>query len=355
MRLLFRADASTQIGSGHVVRCLTLAEALRSRGVNSAFVCREHKGHLASLIRGRGFDVHLLPVHAEGISEWLGASVEQDAAEVSRLARRLQADALVVDHYAIDQQWERVCRAAVRSLWAIDDMANRPHACDYLLDQNLGRSEQDYHDLAPDAVLLLGPHFALLRPEFLQARQQMIDRRSTSEVLSILVSMGGMDSANSTADVLKVLERIAAQHSISVSVVMGGNSPHLKTVQSGIASLSMPTELWVDSTQMAELMASHDIAIGAAGGTSWERCCMGLPTVLQIQADNQRFVGESLQRSGAALLHEDPSDLAALESLVCYLIDNEEVRMSMSQQCATLVDGRGAERVAKIMLEANAS
>jgi len=189
--IVFRTDAALQIGTGHVMRCLTLAEALAERGAHCRFVCREHSGNLMELIRDRGFDAIGLPVESgrlatEASSDepigahatWLGADWAVDAEQACAALGDMDADWLIVDHYALDVRWERSLRSRCRRLMVIDDLADRIHDCDLLLDQNLGREPRDYAGLVPDcSAILVGPRFALLRPEFAALRDYSLNRR----------------------------------------------------------------------------------------------------------------------------------------------------------------------------------
>ena len=212
MRAVFRADASLAIGTGHVMRCLTLAGALREQGVDCAFVCREHPGHLRDAVERLGFPVTMLSP-AEGAAgpspyaHWLGASQAQDARDTLQAMAGRQPDWVVVDHYALDAQWESQVRAGCGRLLAIDDLADRPHDCDLLLDQNLGRSAQAYAQLCPaDCRILAGPAYALLRPEFAAWRARSLERRRRPAVRRILVTMGGVDKDNASAVALQATE-----------------------------------------------------------------------------------------------------------------------------------------------------
>ena len=186
MHIVFRTDASLQIGTGHVMRCLTLAQALLERGAQCSFICREHPGNLIDLIRQRGFLVYALRCDQDWVVQentpshagWLGADWQADAEESKVGAAKTAIDWLIVDHYALDRRWEHAMRAHCRHIMVIDDLADRPHDCDLLLDQNLGRNLKDYDGLLEGkAKTLIGPQYALLRHEFLALRAQSIGRR----------------------------------------------------------------------------------------------------------------------------------------------------------------------------------
>jgi UDP-2,4-diacetamido-2,4,6-trideoxy-beta-L-altropyranose hydrolase len=301
MRVIFRADASVMIGTGHVMRCLTLAEVLRDAGASCAFVIRNHLGHLGDWIAERGFDVKLLdppigqggtapPVHAS----WAGVPWQQDAEE-TRAVMGVDVDWLVVDHYAFDACWQRAVAGSEMRIMVIDDLADRPHEADLLLDQNLGREASDYDGLVPERCQrLIGPRYALLRPEFAAARAASLAGRLGRPLRHILITMGGTDAIDATSYVLDALRGAALPDDAHLTVVMGRNAPALARVQSFAAEMPWPTEVAVDVADMAELMAEADLAVGAGGGTTWERCCMGLPSIIVQTADNQKELVRAL-------------------------------------------------------------
>ncbi len=363
MFVVFRVDASSAIGSGHVMRCLTLADALAGAGSQCCFVMRQKPRSLEEAVRGRGHYVLMLspaepelsvtpaenePPHAA----WLGTRWEFDAAETLAALAGLEPDWLVVDHYALDYRWESLVSGCAKRLMVIDDLADREHDCDLLLDQNLGRWQSDYDGLVPDRTTrLVGSGYALLRPEFAQARTRSIRARQSRELGNILISMGGADVENVTGDVLRELETIEEIGSFHVTVVMGAACPHVEGVSRQADSMRLDTRIIVNANNMAELMAEADFAIGAAGGSAWERCCLGLPTLLVIMAANQRPGAEALQRAGAALcigsqesIHETlPS---ALQKVLMPGALNR-----MSSAAAAICDGRGAQRVVNALTE----
>lgn len=355
MKIAFRADASVQVGTGHVMRCLTLATELRKRGHACIFVCRDLAGHLGHAIRDAGFDLTLLPapdpdfnpevddpVHAK----WAGVAWQLDAAQT--LAAAKDVHWLVVDHYAFDARWETAARCDGAKLAIIDDLADRSHIADLLLDQNLGRSAADYDDLLPNKTeRLIGTRYALLRPEFAALREAVLAGRAArgNIVRTVLVSMGGVDLDNATGAVLTVLD---AHPDLKVILVMGANAPALDLVQAQVAACSGHVEVIVNTSDMAGLMAKADLAIGAAGGTSWERCALGLPSLVAVLAENQAEAAFELSTSGAAIdigspqSSEFPSKLAdALERTKAPASLN-----ALSRSAASVTDGRGVARVA---------
>lgn len=353
MNVLIRADASLEIGSGHVMRCLTLADALRERGAQCRFVCRAHPGHLIDKIRQHGFEVHALPHHPDwrpteadpAHAAWLGADWEKDAEETLVALQGERFDWLVVDHYALDARWERALRPHVGRIMAIDDLADRAHACDLLLDQNLQPGPDRYRGLVPEnCELLLGPRYALLRPQFLDARKSL--RARDGVVRRILVAFGGVDAQGATLLALEVIARLNRPE-IAVDVVITSACPHRQAIEARCAALPN-VRLHVDVEDMAGLMANADLAIGAGGSMIWERCCLGLPTLLLALADNQIEVGRQLAKKGAAWFLGSQEALSAedLSHVLHAAVAMPESLSLLARQAHVLVDGLGARRLA---------
>lgn len=358
MKVVFRVDASLRIGSGHVMRCLTLATALREAGAECRFLCREHEGHLAATLRARGFDCRLLPAPpaaaapaADGdYAAWLGVEAARDADEcVALLAADAPADWLVVDHYALGADWERRLRPHCRHLLAIDDLV-REHDCDLLLDQNLGRDTMDYAGRVPAAAIVLtGLAHALLRPEFARARAGSLARRAGGGLHSLLVTMGGVDLDNATGAVLQRLTTSPLPPACRLTVVMGASAPWLAQVRALAAALPWPCDVRVDVSDMAALTAACDLAIGAAGSTAWERCCLGVPAALVVLADNQRPIAEALAAAGACWPLGRPQDLAETLPAALNAAANPVQLAAVGARAARIVDGLGCTRVVAAM------
>jgi len=360
MQVAFRADASHDIGTGHVMRCLTLADSLRSQGASCRFVCRQQVGDLIELVRSRGYRTDILPPvrvrprirkaqqstlprHAA----WLGASWSVDARETRAALGVDPVDLLVVDHYSLDARWERHLRSACRFVLVIDDLADRPHDSDLLLDQNLGRTARDYRELVPPhCAVLAGPEYALLRPEFAALRPYSLARRSSPDLKHLLVSMGGVDRDNATGRVLGVLRScIHLTGANRLTVVLGPHAPWQGYVREFAADMPVPTNVRVNVTDMATLMAESDLAIGAAGTTSLERCCVGLPALTAVLADNQAEVARALQAAGATMLIGSEGSMVANLDTNLRLASRPDTLRRMQNACASITDGLGTERV----------
>ena len=350
MKVAIRTDASLQIGTGHVMRCLTLADQLRKEGGEIIFICREHEGNLTDSIKQRGFQCYVLPgvnsifeVNDSSLfhASWLGVTAKQDAEECLPIMQTFQPDWLIVDHYAIDQTWEKMLRCYFKKLMIIDDLGDRAHICDLLLDQNYGSSKEKYRKLVPlQCQVLTGSFYALLRPEFSQLRGVSLQRRQKNLALKkILVTLGGVDPDNYTGQILEQLALSNLSNEIEVTVVMGGTAPHLKSVYKQSQLTPLKITIKTNVSNMAELMVNADLAIGAAGSTTWERCCLGLPSILIVVADNQRLIAEALNRANAIQLLTEIRDLPHL------LSTNAQWFFSTTQKCQDLTDGRGVGRV----------
>lgn len=360
MHVAFRTDASIAIGTGHVMRCLTLADALRERGAVCRFICREHPGNLIDAIRNRGYGAHILPPcehaqapQAESLprhAAWLGCDWQTDATQTASAMADRRHDWLVVDHYALDARWESALREKASRIFAIDDLADRPHDADLLLDQNLGRERADYTALVPaHCTVLTGPQYALLRPEFAKWREYSLSRRKTPRLRQILVTMGGIDAANATGAVLSALAVCDLPRNARIIVVMGGSAPWLPSVREVAQRMPWPTEVRVDIDNMAEVMANTDLAIGAAGSTSWERCCLGLPALLVALAENQRPSAHALHAWGAALLLGGQEAIAPTLSPHLAELSQPGALAHMTEQAAALTDGTGNRRLARFL------
>ena len=239
MTVYFRADASATIGSGHVMRCMTLADRIMSKGQTTHFLCRSLPKSLKDMLIGKGHSVTMLTSAAEpdsigtlAHSAWLGVAQTQDAKDCQDVIGAQKADWIVVDHYALDAEWESLMRSHCGQLLVIDDLADRRHDCDILLDQNLGRRPEDYDGLVPDQALkLIGPQHALLRPEFAALRPASLARRKGNAIEHLLISLGGFDNDNVTSKVLNALAKSNLPKACVITVVMGSQAPWLQAVK----------------------------------------------------------------------------------------------------------------------------
>lgn len=365
LRIAFRTDVSIEIGIGHMMRCLTLADILRQMGADCVFLCRAHAGSLLDFITNKGHRALALPPRQNATlvpadpahADWLGTSWETDAQDsLGALAKAFDgvaADWLVVDHYGLDARWEEALRQACIRLMVIDDLADRRHDCDLLLDQSVGREVDDYAGLVPGAAtLLLGPRFAPVRPEFAAERTESLTRRANPKLERVLVTLGGVDKDNVTTLVLDMLDASTLPATVKITVVMGPTAPWIDTVRDRAARMRCATEIRVGVRDVARLMAESDLAIGAGGTTNWERCALGLPGLTLTTAENQKNVVRHLHRSGAAIGVGDFRERDTRDNIVANInriAANPLLLLGMSRAAAEICDGSGADRVAKIL------
>lgn len=353
-----RVDASTEIGSGHFMRSLTLANALKKEGRRCRFICRHLSGHLRDLARGYGHEVAFLRLRRRGAvddlphSHWLGCKQELDAQDSVAALADGEWDWLIVDHYSLDVRWEsEVQRPATKTL-VIDDLADRQHNADMLLDQNLHSDMPRRYEgkVPPSCELLLGPRYALLRDEFRALRDAV--RTRSGPIGRVLILMGGFDALNDTGKAIAAVARIRPRN-FEVDVVIGAEHPARQAIAADCKRHNF--SLHVQTTEVAGLMAAADICIGSCGSSSWERCSLGLPSICVIQGANQAVLAQALQERGAIINLGDSSDVtsqAIADVLVSIGADLGKLA-SMSRASAALVDGEGTRRVCRRMVRAS--
>lgn len=308
MKVAIRVDSSTVMGSGHLMRCLTLAEQMRKeRNAEIHFILRDLDGNLNNLTKTAGFFLHILPRHPidkslKGYMAWLTVPQDVDAVETKAVLQEFgKVDQLVVDNYALDITWERKMRLFADEIFVIDDLANRVHDCDILLDQNFYlNKETRYVGLVPKGCkLLLGPRYALLREEFHDARKHL--RYRNCKLRNILVFYGGSDLTNET---MKALHALRVFHEMkpemTVDVIVGTSNPHQEEIQAFCDASDVRD--WItyhcQVDNMADYMARANLSLGAGGSTTWERCFLELPSIVTTVAENQEKIAEDCAAAG---------------------------------------------------------
>jgi UDP-2,4-diacetamido-2,4,6-trideoxy-beta-L-altropyranose hydrolase len=336
MKVVFRVDASLKMGLGHVMRCLALANELKQQNHEIIFICRDLTHNLTSLIK---YPVSALPKNDNFESDdlylnWLGATQDQDAEQTIKAIPK-NTDLLIIDSYALDEIWHKKLRTYTKKIMVIDDLADRKFDCDILLNQNLGTQTEDYKYKVPnDCELLLSCNYALLRPEFSNLREKaLIKRQSTREIKNILISMGGIDITNKTYEILQDIS-----DNLNIVVVLGSASPHNKMIIS-YAKEKENIKVLIDADNISGLMFDADLAIGAGGSTSWERCCLGLPTLLYVLAENQRKIAENLEELDAVKIVDN------LGVDLQNIINDFSFWQTMSERAQTVCDGVGVKRI----------
>jgi UDP-2,4-diacetamido-2,4,6-trideoxy-beta-L-altropyranose hydrolase len=331
-RILFFADAGASVGGGHVMRCLTLAGALQDLGAVCGFVATPEASRVLEVFAGER--TQRVPARGDAMEAVLDA------------ARAWRADAVVVDHYGFEAARETALRAVVRPLVVLDDL-RRAHDCDLVLDSNLGRTAGDY----PGLESLTGPNFALVRPDFTRRREAALARRGRGAApRRVLISLGLTDVGAITARVVEALLQDFGADVLGANVldvVLGAGAPS-RARMAALAARDERVRLHIDAKDMPALTAAADLAVGAGGSSVWERCCLGLPSVTVVLADNQRAGALALESAGAAWAFEaDAADFEdRLRSGMGRLIADAASREAMSRAAASLCDGGGAARVA---------
>jgi UDP-2,4-diacetamido-2,4,6-trideoxy-beta-L-altropyranose hydrolase len=305
MIIVFRVDASEDIGTGHVMRCLTLADALHDKGACILFISRDLPGNLHSQIAERGYEVESLPLLGE-LSKNIDWQKDADSTKQILQKRRShpnhQIDWLIVDHYELDEKWEQEFRDTVQNIMVIDDLANRKHDCDLILDQNYYKNyEYRYDSLVPETCAkFLGPEYVLLRPEFVEASKEIVTRDGV--VKRLLIFFGGSDPTNETLKTLRAIQKLYVDgrpfDDIHIDVVVGQVNPNRKVIQE-ICSAIPGLHYHCQIDYMAQLMANADLSIGAGGVTMWERCYLGLPSITIVVAENQLESTKAVAERGA--------------------------------------------------------
>lgn len=353
MTAIFRVDASFEIGTGHVIRCLTLARELRRRGFEIVFVMRQLDGDLIDFVEHEGFKVIKLkrPEYnkcsdLQSHSSGLRVPWNEDCDEVRTAIKPAinGRKVLIIDHYSIDQRWETKLRDIVDEIVVIDDLADREHDCDALLDQNLTRNMNERYAklVSVQCKKLIGPSYALLRDEFRTLRSRVKTR--FGKVQHVLLFLGGTDIKNQTERLIRILTEVESH--LQYDVVVGSSNPYKQKIQE-ICGRSKNVHFYYNIKNIAELMASADFSVGAAGTTTWERCSLGLPTAALIVAENQREVAITAHEYGIIYNLGEANSITDMEltSKVCALIKDERQRETISRRSMDMVDGRGVERV----------
>ncbi|MBL8700127.1 MAG: UDP-2,4-diacetamido-2,4,6-trideoxy-beta-L-altropyranose hydrolase [Alphaproteobacteria bacterium] len=333
--VVFRCDASPSIGGGHVARCLGYADAFAAAGHRVLFAISPE-----TIACAPGLD---RSAHARLTL----AAADEPLAQVLEARGAGTADVLVLDLFGSGRREETAARPAARRLVVVDDMHDRPHACDVLVNTSASATPSQYAGLVPEGCrLLLGPGYAPLAPAFAALREATLKRReTTAPVARVLVGFGLTDPVDATSVALEALRPIAPPQ---VDVVIGAQAPHLARVRATCAGWAT---LHVDTAEMPRLMAEADLAIGAAGSTAWERCCLGLPSVAIAIVDNQQGIAAALERAGAATVFGDLRDVTVerLRAAIASLLAEPTRRIDMARAAAAMCDGIGARRLVEVL------
>ncbi|WBU50966.1 UDP-2,4-diacetamido-2,4,6-trideoxy-beta-L-altropyranose hydrolase [Kosakonia pseudosacchari] len=353
MNIYLRTDSSLSIGSGHVIRCLNLAKVLRKSGAQCFFISKNHRGNIIDKIIQEGFSTKIITIdntsdaYIRDEKFWLNGSQRDDALQFISLIEEQDQhpDIIIVDHYSLDKEWEEIVKKRFSSarLVVIDDLCNRHHFCDLLIDQTYQRRPEEYASLNENnGLVLAGTKFALLNPLFAGLRKQSIAcKEKVDYPKTLMLTMGGVDAHNITGKVLEYLAQAAFKNIDKITVILGSAFPHRDEIYALAAKSNYNVEVLTNVTNMAELMLGHDFAIGALGGTTWERCTMALPAVNIAIADNQLTIAKNLSNSGAIVLYADNFKKDEFVNAVQHLFERyHEQRILVTDIC----DGLGLFR-----------
>ena len=328
-RIVFRADASAAIGSGHIMRCLGLAEIFAKAGFDVTFAASAESFGLVGALKDSALDRCVLQVAPDD--------------EPAALRRHWPdgVDLVLVDHYGRDIAFDRACRGWARKVIVVDDLADRVHDADVLLDGV--NHPDDYRGLVPaDCALLCGPRYALIDSRFPAARDRAIARRDRRPVERVLVTFGQIDAPNMTMRALAALRGVGFDGDVDIAI--GAAAPHLAEVRGAATGR---VRLHVNATNLPALKIAADLAIGAGGVTAWERCCLGLPSVITVIAGNQKTQVAIILNRGAGIGAGEPGEGAEerIASAAGRLIADADLRARMARSAAELIDGHGPMRL----------
>lgn len=362
MNVVFRCDASVQIGTGHIMRCLTLADELARQEAKCYFICREHEGNLIDFITQKGYETYTLKAVSPGSnkknetkstlfhSEWLGTTQETDAKQTVHIVSSIQPEWLVIDHYALDSYWEEKLRPHCNNILVIDDLADRKHDCDVLLDQNfLPDFKNRYNNLVSNTTTqLLGPSYTLLKNEYSEIRN--LNRQSEHlNTPQILVNFGGIGDFQLLSNFITAAND---NPQFNYSVITGVLEPkHFQQLNQLIAGNHITLSSY--TSEMPSLMYQSQFAVGACGSTVWERFCLGLNSALVEMADNQHPLITYLEDEDLidSLGHNSNLSSTKISRFLSSLNINSPIYTKRKGKIMNLVDGLGTQRISNIMFK----
>jgi len=351
MKVYFRLDSSFQMGGGHLMRCLTLAVALREQGAQVRFFCRHAVGHLMEALREQHFPVTVLSVLIQTDQDdrgypWCEGVQREDAAQTIQAFAEERPDWLVVDHYGLDIEWERRLKPHTGRLMVVDDFTGRHHDCELLIDQNYSAGgELRYNSLVPASCkVLLGPGYALLRKEFKSLRDMLGVRQNGLN--NILVFFTAGDDQGATLRAMRGIELFG--HVVRVEVVVGRENPDLEEIKAHCERQGWGYHCEIN--YMPKLIAQANLVIGAGGSSNWERCALGVPALVVILAENQALIARELDCAGVVCNLGWSSQVMAEDYAAALKMMDSQRLAEMSARALQLVDAVGAHRVAEVMI-----
>ena len=324
---VFRLDANARIGTGHLMRCMTIANELDQKFYRCYFICRGLIQPLQALIAGKGYKFY----------------IEDNEKNILEILENLKPDYLIIDHYGLDSKFEKKARPYSKQIIVIDDMADRFHICDFLLDQGPLRTKDDYKPwVNSECQLLLGSDYVLIKPDFRQLRKSCITSWEKG-----LISFGGSDPDNITLKILKALDCELKMKNIKWTIISGTANQNWNSLKNFTNQTQMKITLIKQTNKIATLMSNHDFAFGAAGTMAWERACIGLPSITFSIADNQKFGIEVIRQFdlGETL---DVSEIATNKLMIAMKRLKHQAKNYLNRNQA-MVDGLGVERLMRTL------
>ena len=361
LKLAFRVDSSSKISAGHLMRCINLASVLKDRVESILFISREHKGNSNKLVRAKGFDLAVLNASENNMEEglknkqdnykdWLGVSQIKDADETKDILKEYKPDWMIVDHYSLDETWEKIISEYVKKMMVIDDLANRKHYCDFLLDHNWFEKIDDrYRNLIPEnCSKFLGPEFALLKPKF--SLQKKFFNYIDEEIKTIFIFFGSTDPHNLTSMAIISLSELSLKH-LYLKVVIGDTNIYKKEIRQ-LIKLRGNADLHIQVENIEKIMANSQIAIASGGVNTWERICIGLPTLFIDYADNHSIFIDDLSKNNYLkyLGNYKKINSKNLTSSIIDFISDKYLLDKQNKACISLVDGYGCQKISKWLL-----
>ena len=346
-KIFIRVDSGVEIGSGHAMRCLSLALTLRKINFELCFISKKTKGNISELLMDKGFRVYYIQNNhpKSKKNEIVGSDANQTAKII--IKHGTKSPWVLVDHYDLGFKWEKILRKYVNKIIVIDGLT-RKHDSDLLLDQNYNENlKTRYNKLVPrKCIKLLGPKYALLRNEFSDLRKNTVKPRKNFK--KILISFGGSDPTNETEKALSAIKILKnKKYFLKEIYVVISNSNKNKARIKQLCNSIPYAKFYQNIYNIGKLMCKADLAIGAGGSSTWERFCLGLPAIVSIVADNQKETTKALAKKECII----NVGLAKNISVKKYveILENLDIKklQSISKNSLKIVDGNGSVRVAR--------
>ena len=337
--IFFRVDSSFNIGFGHLNRCLILAEIFKKRKIKVHFICKNLKGNLTNKIKFRGYNLHLI--------KNVKNSNYEDYLNTKKILEKFKNETcnLVIDNYRWDEKYEQKIRFLVEKIIVIDDLANRKHDCDLIIDQNLySKFERRYDNLVPkNCHKLLGPKYVLLRKEFLTSKK----KTQINSTNKIFVSFGGQDISNQTVKVLAAIKKSKLNYK-KINFLVNKSNTNLKDLKK-ISKNMKGVVISTNEKKLVKLIQKSDLCVGAAGSMTWERAYLGIPSIVSILSENQLGIANTMGKKKCIynMGWSKNVKISDYQKIFDQLKINE--LNSMSQRNKKVIDGKGTSRINKII------